>query len=179
MTMRAVFMGSVDWLYKEPIEKELAHLPKDCVIVTGASAQGAEGLSADLAREMGLRVYVELSDWSRHGRLANAMRNVKMLEDGADAVYLFVSPPADGRQMDVNADYMVAMARQRDVPVHLFQLEGLKSSVSDACDLNVLRTDFWPGHDPVQVVAGRIMRPAQVEDPELSRPAAAHKRLGL
>lgn len=177
--MRAVFEGSEDWLYKEPIEEELAHLPKDCVIVTGASGNGVEGLSADLARQMGLPMILEPSDWRQHGRLAKAMRNVKMLEDGVDAVYLFVLPPADGRQMDVNGDYMVAMARQREIPVHLFQLEGLKSPISDECDLNVLRTDFWPGHDPVQVVAGRIMRPAQGEDPELSRPAAAHKRLGL
>ncbi|MHB1926561.1 MAG: hypothetical protein ACYCRD_04765 [Leptospirillum sp.] len=176
--MRAVFVGSGDWPYKEPIEKELAHLPQDCVIVTGGSAHGVEGLSADLAREMGLRVHVELSDWSRHGRLARAMRNVKILDD-ADAVYIFLSPPSDGRQMDGNADYMVAMARQKEVPVHLFQLEGLKSSVSDECDLNVIRTDFWPGHDPAQVVAGRIMRPAQVEDSEPPRPAVSRKGLGF
>lgn len=77
--MKVLICGSRDWLWAEPIERELRKLPPRSIIVHGA-APGADSLADSLAKQLGFEVRPYPADWTAHGRSAGPIRNANMLK---------------------------------------------------------------------------------------------------
>lgn len=85
---RIIVTGGRDYTDKETIERVLAQLPHDSVIVHGA-APGADTLAHLAAKRLGLKVEPHPAKWKQHGKRAGILRNREMLGAGADAVIAF------------------------------------------------------------------------------------------
>lgn len=110
---RIIICGSRHWTDPAPIARVIQALPSDTVVITGG-APGADALAHHLARQRGLRTAVFPAAWATEGRRAGPLRNQRMLDAGADAVYAFRCPGASP-----GTDHMVRIARAAQVPVRL------------------------------------------------------------
>ncbi|POB12174.1 SLOG family protein [Sulfobacillus sp. hq2] len=110
---RIIICGSRHWTDPAPIARVIQALPPDTVVITGG-APGADALAHRLALQRGLRTGVFPAAWATEGRRAGPLRNQRMLEAGADAVYAFRCPGASP-----GTDHMVRIARAAHVPVRV------------------------------------------------------------
>jgi len=92
----------------------IASLPAGSVVVHG-DARGADSQLADMARGAGLVVEDHPAEWDRLGRRAGPVRNVKMVDLGADTVWAF--PDADSR----GTWHCVALARMAGIPTEIVE----------------------------------------------------------
>ena len=74
--MKVLVTGARDWRNYEALEKALASLRPD-VIVHG-NAFGADNMSGEFARGMGIRVRSYPANWNEHGKSAGPIRNEEM-----------------------------------------------------------------------------------------------------
>ena len=81
--------GSRTWTDEQRVREELAALPADTIILHGACPKGADAIADRIARELGLAVEACPADWTRHGKKAGVLRNLKMLDLKPDAVLAF------------------------------------------------------------------------------------------
>lgn len=97
----------------DPPEKE------DVIFITGM-ARGADRVPVrmlDEDREWGglERYYAE---WDKYGKRAGPLRNIRMLEEGKpNMVIAFPTPTSKGTW------HMVKIAREADIPVHIYEVE--------------------------------------------------------
>lgn len=79
----AIVTGSRDWTDARPIGEALASLAPRSVVYHGG-AKGADMIADDIARQLGLDVYVYQADWARHGKSAGPRRNRQMRDAAKD-----------------------------------------------------------------------------------------------
>lgn len=83
--MRVIVCGDRNWKRMDIIERELAKLPKDTVIIHGA-AKGADTLGKFVAEKLGLKVINDgkgfPAEWKRYGKAAGPIRNQQMIDEG-------------------------------------------------------------------------------------------------
>ena len=112
--MRYIFCGSRDLKESWDIWNTLRSLnPAEDIIIHG-DYRGADKIAGYYAHRMGFIVEPFPADWDTHGRRAGPIRNRKMLDAGADAVYAFSNKPL--AQSSGTSD-MVRIAREAGVPV--------------------------------------------------------------
>lgn len=114
--MRVLICGDRDWPQEGAfsIGNEIAHLPKDTVIVHGA-CRGADLIAAAEAIRLGYKTEAFPADWQKYGRAAGPIRNQAMLDSGIDRVIAFHPDISKSR----GTKDMVNRARKAGVPVDI------------------------------------------------------------
>lgn len=107
--------GSRTWSDPDPIDRLLARLTADTVVVHGA-APGADSLAESLAHARGLAVEAHPADWATYGRRAGPIRNAAMLASGIDRVVAFRMPGASR-----GTDHMVRIAQAAGIPTEVIR----------------------------------------------------------
>lgn len=112
--MKVLVCGSRDWHNLSAIERRIAQLPDDTLVIEGG-AWGADRMARFAAQQRGLFVAEVRCDdphWKRYGKRAGHMRNAAMLDLQPDIVIAFSngSPGTNGTMTD---------ARRRGIPVEV------------------------------------------------------------
>jgi len=79
--MKILVFGAREWVNDATIRRILSKLPKDTTLIHGG-ARGADRIAGTIGKQLGLEVReypVTNSDWERHGKAADVLRNAKML----------------------------------------------------------------------------------------------------
>jgi hypothetical protein len=79
--MRVLICGSRTWIDKAAIAADLFELGPFEVVIHGG-ARGADRISGEVARNLGIPVKVYKADWRRYGKRAGSIRNLEMLDKG-------------------------------------------------------------------------------------------------
>ena len=97
--MKVVICGDRNWTDKESIRRALSMFDSDTVIIhgdngrvhplTGKAYKGADKITGEIAKELGLQVIAVPAKWDRFGRAAGPVRNREMLELKPDLVVAF------------------------------------------------------------------------------------------
>lgn len=107
--MRILVCGGRDYEDYEMVKKVLGSLFKPELIINGA-AKGADTLSTRWAEENKIPCLMYPALWSKQGKQAGILRNIKMLEEGMP--HMVIAFPG-GR----GTAHMMLIARQAGVPV--------------------------------------------------------------
>lgn len=74
-----IICGDRNWAGREAMKREVAKLPKGCVVIEGA-AKGADTMAMIEANKRNLKVIEMPANWARFGRAAGPQRNRDMLD---------------------------------------------------------------------------------------------------
>lgn len=113
--MRVIVCGSRDWQDAAAIQRRLSALPgehEEITIVHGA-ARGADHMASMAAADLGFAEEGYPANWEDYGRRAGILRNLEMLNDGADLVLAFQRNGSRGTQHTIDE------ARRRGIPVEV------------------------------------------------------------
>ena len=92
--MRLLVTGSRNWANRKAVGRALyeawteAGSPTDAVLVHGA-ARGLDSIAADIWSSKGLKVEAHSAKWDEFGKRAGILRNIEMVEQGADVCLAF------------------------------------------------------------------------------------------
>lgn len=114
--MRLLITGDRNWSNDQIIGAvltSLAHDYPDLVLIEGG-ANGADILSADIARYLGIKVLEFKADWNRFGRGAGPIRNQQMLDEGKPTAVMAFHPDLKNSRGTLD---MVKRARRANLPV--------------------------------------------------------------
>jgi hypothetical protein len=78
--MKILVFGSRKWVNQGAVERELAKLPPETVIVHGAAA-GADNIGGYVAKRLKFEVRPYPADWMTHGKAAGPQRNQRMINE--------------------------------------------------------------------------------------------------
>ena len=120
--MQVLICGSRGWEDADCIEAALAELPEHSVIIAGG-ARGADKIGEELARARGLQVRVFPADWDAYGKRAGYLRNIQMLDQEPDQVWVFWDGQSRGTQ------HTMREARKRGIPTRVWTPAGEQASL--------------------------------------------------
>lgn len=110
--MRVLICGDRNWTDWEAIERYVATLPDDAVIIEG-EARGADRMARQAAMRRGLKVERYPALWAKYGRAAGPVRNRQMLVEGdPDLVVAFHTNIAESK----GTANMVSQAERAGLP---------------------------------------------------------------
>lgn len=99
---RLLVTGSRTWTDTSLIRKALREatlslgVPTREITLVHGDARGADRLTAECARRMGMQIEAHPADWRTHGKSAGFRRNTEMVRLGADLGLAFASSWASG-----------------------------------------------------------------------------------
>jgi hypothetical protein len=95
------------------------HISPTNITIVHGDAAGADKMAGRFAHDNQFRVEPHHADWDKYGtKAAGPIRNIEMLDAGADAVYAFVDKPlAESR----GTAHMVKIARGAKIPVFVIE----------------------------------------------------------
>ena len=114
--MRLLITGDRNWSNDQIIGAVLTSLARDypdLVLIEGG-ANGADILSADIGRYLGIKVLEFKADWNRFGRGAGPIRNQQMLDEGKPTAVMAFHPDLKNSRGTLD---MVKRARRANLPV--------------------------------------------------------------
>ena len=111
--MRVLICGSRSWSDYSAVERVVASLPKDTVIIEG-EARGADTFARLAAEKFGLEVEMYPAQWDKLGRSAGYRRNEEMLSMGRPDVVVYF---ADDLEKSFGTAHMVRIARTAKVRI--------------------------------------------------------------
>jgi hypothetical protein len=114
--MRLLITGDRNWSNDQIIGAvlaSLAHDYPDLVLIEGG-ANGADILSADIARYLGIKVLEFQAEWHKYGRGAGPIRNQQMLDEGKPTAVMAFHPSLKISRGTLD---MVKRARRANLPV--------------------------------------------------------------
>lgn len=134
--MRVIVTGSRDWGYADLVSQALSGVLWTCVtmeapmvLVHGGCPSGADRAAAhwyserkDRAPRLSMEVFV--ADWSKDGRAAGPLRNIRMFDEPVDLVLAFWDGHSRGTQ------HTIQLATQKKVPLLIRGSYGYRSKDS-------------------------------------------------
>lgn len=119
---RVLVTGSRTWTDPVPICVALDAVLAEhglLTVVHGGARRGADHIAAqwvadEIAWNWPIRVERHPADWQRHGRRAGILRNVEMVESGADLCLAFIRDQSKG------ASHCAEAARKAGIPVRVW-----------------------------------------------------------
>jgi hypothetical protein len=112
VTWRVLVTGSRTWTDTTAIRQGLARVwHPEAVLVSGACPRGADRLAEACWEHWGGRVERHPADWRRYPRRAGFVRNLAMVELGADVCLAFIRGQSRG------ATHCADAARAAGIPV--------------------------------------------------------------
>ena len=87
--MKILCCGDRNWTDRQLIYKVLSQYIDEKPTIIEGGASGADELSREVAKELGLNFIEVPAEWDKHGRSAGPMRNREMLEYKPDLVIAF------------------------------------------------------------------------------------------
>ncbi|KKN98902.1 hypothetical protein LCGC14_0141440 [marine sediment metagenome] len=114
--MKVVICGDRNWSDESIICERLHKLPSDTIIIQG-ECDGADTLAGDLAREIGLDVVGFYANWTRHGKAAGPIRNIRMLNTKPSLVIAFHNDLSKSK----GTKHIVNEARKRGIEVEVIE----------------------------------------------------------
>lgn len=122
---RLLVTGSRDWLYTDPIRRELMAFPDDAFLIVGDCPTGADWYALGIWRdELRRHGQVYRADWSGMARLglrreaAGPIRNRRMLEEGRPTIALAFRR---GGAASRGTSDMIALLRGAGVPTRVIE----------------------------------------------------------
>lgn len=122
---RILVTGSRDWADATTVEHALfdawaeaplcPHCDPHPTLVSGACPTGADRMAEDAWEERGLPVERHPADWDRYGKRAGYLRNLTMVEGGADVCLAFIRNESKGATMTAD------LARTAGIPVRVWR----------------------------------------------------------
>lgn len=113
--MKVLCCGDRNWKNWKLIQKRLASLPKDAVIVEG-EARGADKMCRYVAEQLGLEVRKYPADWDKYGKAAGPIRNRLQFDtEQPDMVIAFHNDLASSK----GTKDMVEYARSKGCPIEV------------------------------------------------------------
>lgn len=112
-TGRVCVSGSRGYRHLDNVDRILAVLPRDLVIVHGGAA-GVDARADAVTRRLGFRVEVVPADWACYGRRAGPLRNRAMVA-ASDFLYAFWDGQSRGTASAIQA------AGDEDVPFEVVE----------------------------------------------------------
>lgn len=109
----ALFCGSREWADRATIERDIAQLPDDAVVVEGG-APGADRIAKDLAMMRGLHVATVRAHWALYGKSAGYRRNAAMVKMATEVYAYSLGTPGTG--------HTIALAQKKGIPVYVRSL---------------------------------------------------------
>lgn len=97
--MRILVTGSRDWDDRRLLEAVLRRYATGMVTIVEGGARGADSLAAALAEEEGWDVETYPAHWEKYGKSAGYIRNMEMVEYGADLCVAFIKNNSKGATM--------------------------------------------------------------------------------
>jgi precorrin-6x reductase len=118
--MRVAFVGNRDWTDKERISYVMeeyiliaSEIDETLTVVSGG-AQGADKLSEEVAKELGLDTLIFNAQWKLYGKAAGHIRNKKMLVDSEpDLVIAFMKKNNESK----GTKNCISTAEKLNIPV--------------------------------------------------------------
>lgn len=92
--MKVAIVGSRRFTSLGKVQKYVASLPKDTVVISGG-APGVDRIAENAARRLGLEVVVYPAQWDVYGKMAGVIRNSQIVE-AADRVVAFWDMKSSG-----------------------------------------------------------------------------------
>lgn len=112
-------IGSRDWNDKakirEVIETYMEKYPTLNTVISGGGP-GADTLSIQVAKELGLNTITFNAQWQYYGRMAGPLRNRKMLDEGKPDVVIAFRKDINSR----GTNGCMKEARERGIPTDLY-----------------------------------------------------------
>lgn len=116
--MRILVTGSRYWEDQATIYRALCQasmrVPDSEIILVHGGARGADRIAASFADAMGWRVQVHPALWDIWGKRAGIMRNIQMVDSGADICLAFIKDSSPG------ATHCANYAESKGIPVRRF-----------------------------------------------------------
>jgi len=119
--MRILVTGSRDWDDEGAIRQAIAEITQlhghGHVVVHGACPSGADAIADRVARSWGGGMSVEPhpADWHKYGKRAGFIRNLYMVNLGADITLAFIKNNSKGASMTAR------LAEEAGIPVRRFE----------------------------------------------------------
>jgi hypothetical protein len=117
--VRILVTGSRDWDDIATICRELASAAdgarNDSIVLVSGGAKGADAIAEMYAGAMDWGIEVYPADWEAHGRAAGPIRNIQMVDLGADICVAFIKNNSRG------ASHCSTYAEARGIPVRRFR----------------------------------------------------------
>jgi hypothetical protein len=118
--MRILVTGSRDWddwplINRELAELESSHPGEVLTLVHGACPTGADCWARLAATRLGWAIVAHEARWDLHGRSAGIIRNVQMVDAGADLCLAFIKDYSPG------ATHCATYAGSKGIPVRIYR----------------------------------------------------------
>lgn len=111
--MRILVTGSRDWDDVELIrEKLFIHGWHGDTLIVGDCPTGADAIAREIWGNRG-PIEVHQADWERLGKRAGPLRNIEMVNSGADRCLAFIKANSKGATMTANIAEMVGISTYR------------------------------------------------------------------
>ena len=115
--MRVLCCGDRNWTSYEIIRRELEKFDDNTVIIEGC-ANGADSISAYIARQLGYRVLEFPAYWKKYGKAAGPIRNTQMLDEGKPDLVLAFHTNIENSKGTKN---MIEQSKKRGIKVVLIK----------------------------------------------------------
>lgn len=116
--MRICCIGSRSWSNRDKIVEVISSYKErypDLVVISGG-APGADNMSVEVAKELGIPTIKYYANWTKWGKAAGPIRNREMLTDGEpDAVVAFRKGP-----VSIGTDDCMTAAAKLGIIVDLY-----------------------------------------------------------
>ena len=113
--MKVLVTGDRHWKDKKMIKDVLSYLYGIDLIIAG-DARGADRLTHEIAKEIGIPSKEYEARWEKHGKAAGPIRNKAMLDSKPNIVIAF----HDNIKESKGTKNMMEQARKAGVPVYLY-----------------------------------------------------------
>lgn len=117
--MRILVTGSRDWEDRLTIYRALnearGNVPHDQIILVHGGARGVDYFAKAYAEVADWGIEEHLADWDKHGRKAGILRNIEMVDAGADICLAFIKDNSRG------ATHCAGYAEFKGIPVRRFR----------------------------------------------------------
>ena len=112
--MKIIICGGRDYNDYDQVVADLKALPKqDITLITGM-ARGADSIALDIAKEYKVTLEKYPADWNEHGKAAEFIRNIQMLEEGKpDLVLAYWDGKSKGTA------HTISETKKRNIPIEI------------------------------------------------------------
>jgi len=119
--MKILICGDRNWSNKKKIMEELIKVAKEnTALVIHGAARGADTLSGEVAKELGMRVATFPAQWEKFGKAAGVLRNIEMLDEKPDLVLAFHNDLSKSK----GTAHTVKTAQKRGILVKIISEKG-------------------------------------------------------
>lgn len=112
--MKVIVAGSRDIEEYEIVKDAISQSGFYITMLVSGMARGVDRLAVQFALKYGIKIEEHYPEWNKYGKKAGCLRNIKMLDSGAEALIAVWDGKSKGTA------HIIREAKKRNVPIFVY-----------------------------------------------------------